>query len=154
MNSPDFSIVEATWRDLPDLRRLEQQAFGRDAWPLIDLIGVVTLPGVVRLKAVESNDQMLGFIAGDIDSKNQIGWVTTIAVFPEQRRRGVASALLAAGESRMGTPRVRLSVRRSNREAIHLYENRDYHLVDVWNHYYADGEDALVMEKKAYEILS
>ena len=148
MKPLDYSIVDATWRDLPDLRRLEQQAFGRDAWPLIDLIGALTLPAIVRLKAVDEDRQMLGFIAGDIDSAKQIGWVTTVAVFPENRRRGIASALLAECEARMSMPRVRLSVRRSNREAVHLYENKGYQLVDVWTRYYSDGEDALVMERK------
>lgn len=145
----DYSIIEANWRDLSDLRRLEQQAFGRDAWPLIDLIGALTIPGVIRLKAVDEQHHMLGFIAGDVDSKNQIGWVTTVAVFSEYRRKGIAAALLAACEAQMNGFRVRLSVRRSNQAAIQLYENRGYQLVDVWNRYYFDGEDALVMEKKS-----
>ena len=147
-HTADYSIVEATWRDLPDLRRLEQEAFGRDAWPLIDLIGALTIPGIVRLKAVDSQKQMLGFIAGDIDANNQIGWITTVAVFPAYRRQGIAAALLAACEAQMPVMRVRLSVRRSNRTAIHLYENKGYQVVDVWQRYYSDGEDALVMEKK------
>lgn len=145
--SVDFSIVEANWRDLPDLRRLEKEAFGRDAWPLIDLIGALTLPGLIRLKAVDSQNRMLGFIAGDVD-KNRIGWVMTVAVFQEYRRKGIAAALLDACEAKLNGSSIRLSVRRSNQGAIQLYEKRGYQLVDVWSHYYFDGEDALVMEKK------
>ncbi len=42
---------------------------------------------------------------------------------------------------------VRLSVRRSNFGAQHLYNGLGYHHVGVWEKYYEDGEDALIMEK-------
>jgi ribosomal-protein-alanine N-acetyltransferase len=149
MSQPQgFSILSAGWRDLAELRRLEQVSFEQDAWPLFDLIGVLTFTGMVRLKAVDTEGKMLGFIAGDIRDSTGIGWIITVAVFPEYRRIGVGRALLQECEQRMGVQRVRLSVRRSNRAAIELYEARGYHLVDVWNGYYSGGEDALVLEKK------
>ena len=45
------TIQPATWRDLNSLRHLERLCFPKDAWPLLDLVGVLTLPNVVRLKA-------------------------------------------------------------------------------------------------------
>ena len=60
------AIVEpATWRDLNPLRSLEKICFPVDVWPLFDMIGVLTFPGVVRLKATQ-NGEMVGFIAADI----------------------------------------------------------------------------------------
>jgi hypothetical protein len=59
------AIIEtASWRDLNALRHLEQ-VFPAGFLPLLDLIGVLTFPGVVRLKAV-LGDTMVSFIAGDI----------------------------------------------------------------------------------------
>ena len=55
--------MPATWRDLGELRTVEHECFGDDAWPLWDLVGVLTFPGVVRLKAVMS-EKMFGFVAG------------------------------------------------------------------------------------------
>ena len=51
---PGSSVViePATWRDLNALRHLEKVCFPLDAWPLWDLVGVLTLPNVVRLKAM------------------------------------------------------------------------------------------------------
>ncbi len=46
------AIEPATLRDLGALRHLEQVCFPKDAWPLLDLIGVLTFRGVMRLKAV------------------------------------------------------------------------------------------------------
>ena len=39
-------IVDAGWRDIGALYRLEKLCFPRDSWPLIDIILVLLLPGV------------------------------------------------------------------------------------------------------------
>lgn len=139
-------IESATWRDLNSLRRLEQVCFPKDAWPLLDLVGVLTFPNIVRLRAV-SADQMVGFIAGDVRASEHLAWIATIGVLPEYRRQGVATALLRACEARMHVPRVKLNVRASNRSAILLYEQEGYERAGIWPRYYSDGEDALIMEK-------
>ena len=66
---------------------MEQTCFPKDAWPLLDLIGVLTWPGVVRLKAV-SDEQMVGFIAGDPRRMEGMAWIATVAVLPEYQRQG------------------------------------------------------------------
>ncbi len=145
--SPSYSIQTAGWRDLMALRRLEDACFDLDAWPLIDLLGVLTVPGVVRLKAVVG-DEMVGFVSGDIRQRERLGWITTIGVLPEHRRKGIANHLLDLCETGMGQPAVRLCVRKSNAGAIQLYLRRGYQQVAVWGRYYRGGEDALVLEKK------
>jgi hypothetical protein len=50
-------------------------------------------------------------------------------------------------EQKMGMPTVKLTVRRNNLEAFHLYEKMGYQQVDIWSHYYRNGEDGLVLEK-------
>ena len=144
--SPVF-IQPATWRDLNPLRHLEQVCFPRDSWPLLDLVGVLTLPSVIRLKAT-MDEEMVGFVAGDIRSSQRMAWIATIAVLPECRQRGIGRALLRACEEKLSVPNVRLCVRTSNREAIQLYQNSGYQRAGLWTHYYQDGEDAVVMEKQ------
>ena len=141
-----MEIVTANILDLNALRKLEKESFDRDAWPMIDLIAVLTFSNVVRLKAME-NDTMIGFVAGDPHPNDGWGWVATIAVDPNFRRRGVGTAVLHACESMLGVPRSRLTVRTSNKGAITLYEREGYQTIDVWRAYYNDGEDAIVMEK-------
>jgi ribosomal protein S18 acetylase RimI-like enzyme len=144
---PDISINTASLRDLGDLRRLEHACFEEDAWPLLDLVGVLTMPGIIRLKA-SIDGKMAGFIAGDLRGPDSAGWITTLGVMPAYRRQGIAAALLQACEARMILPLIRLCVRRSNQTAIRVYEKRDYHQVGVWTKYYNGKEDALVLEKK------
>lgn len=138
--------MAANWRDLNALRRLERICFPKDAWPIFDLIGVLTFPNVARLKAMVDGE-LAGFIAGDIRPSERMGWIATIAVLPEYRGRGIGRALLAACEAQMAVDFVRLNVRMSNKRAIGLYRSVGYRDAGTWPEYYNDQEDALVMEK-------
>jgi len=141
-----MEILSATIRDLNALRRLERACFEKDAWPIFDLIAVLTFPDVVRLKAIEDG-HMVGFIAGDPRPLQGFSWIATIAVLPDYQRKGIGRSLLHACEEQLKTPRLRLSVRASNQAAITLYERESYRTTDIWKGYYNDGEDAIVMEK-------
>ncbi len=141
-----FNIETATWRDLNALRHLEQVCFPKDAWPIWDLVGVLTVSNVVRLKTV-LDGKMVGFIAGDWRRSDNVAWISTVGVLPEYRCQGIGRALIAACEQRLGGRIIRLSVRSSNQQAIRLYESLGYHRLGTWPEYYQGGEDALVMEK-------
>jgi ribosomal protein S18 acetylase RimI-like enzyme len=143
--SQTIEIIPASWRDLGALRYLEKECFPEDAWPLLDLIAVLSFSNIVRLKAI-CDEQMIGFVAGDQKS-DDLAWIATIGVLPEYRRQGIASALLQACETQLKVSRIRLSVRLGNAGAVRLYENFGYQRVDIWPKYYQDGTDAIVFEK-------
>jgi ribosomal-protein-alanine N-acetyltransferase len=75
--------------------------------------------------------------------------INNLAVRPEFRGRGLASALLAhalADGERRGAPRAMLEVRRSNEAARRLYERFGFHVAGVRRDYYSHPtEDALVL---------
>ncbi len=177
MTGMPYKIEPATWRDLGALRHLEQVCFPQDAWPLWDLVGVLTISNVVRFKAVVEG-QMAGFIAGEMRRSDEVAWIATVGVLPEYRRQGIGHALIDIAEKELfraarelfrterellkskgslGTasinPKVaiRLSVRISNHEAIELYERIGYQRINTWPGYYEGGEDALIMEKVQLE---
>jgi ribosomal-protein-alanine N-acetyltransferase len=102
---------------------------------------------VVRLKATV-NGRMAGFIASDLRRGEELAWIVTLGTLPEFRRMGIARGLLRACEKRLSVKTIRLSVRRTNQPAIDLYISEGYTQVDVWGSYYADGEDALILQKK------
>jgi ribosomal-protein-alanine N-acetyltransferase len=148
LSNKTWVIEDATWRDFTQLFHLQKICFTPDdLWPFWDLIGILTLPGMVRLKAV-IDDHMVGFLGGEKQPARKIGWITNIAVMPAYRRLGIARALLAECEESFSDMRaVRLSVRATNNAAIQLYEGFGYELVDRRKRYYTGGEDALVFEK-------
>ncbi len=71
-----------------------------------------------------------------------------IAVDPDHRRQGLATALLSELVHRVGdgTARITLEVRESNQGAIDLYERFGFLAAGMRRRYYQDnGEDALIM---------
>jgi [ribosomal protein S18]-alanine N-acetyltransferase len=151
LSSEKFTIAQAVLSDLNQLRDLDRICFEKDQWPWLELLAALVLPGMVRLK-VEIEGKMAGFIGGDIHKDDDVGWITTIGVRPEFRRRGIARCLMIACEEALATSAIRLSVRRSNLEAQRLYADLGYKYLEVWKGYYADGEDALIMEKLNLKI--
>ncbi|MDK2980976.1 MAG: N-alpha-acetyltransferase 10/11 [Chloroflexota bacterium] len=143
----NYQIQPATWRDLFALSALEKVCFDQDAWPLLELMGVLSFPGVVRLKAVVNNE-MVGFIAGDPRRSEKTGWILTLGVLPVWRRKGIGYDLLHTCEEQLGLPVIKLTVRRNNQAALSLYEHMGYQQVDIWSRYYRNGEDGLVLQKE------
>ncbi len=74
--------------------------------------------------------------------------LVSIAVHPEAGRRGIGRRLLAALGVEVGVEKpLRLEVRRSNTAAVGLYLSNGFRRVGEVEGYYADGEDAILMEK-------
>ncbi len=85
-------------------------------------------------------------------SMKKLGHIISIAVLPEYRRRGVATALLARAmkllKDEYKCAEVYLEVRVSNNPAISLYRKLGFEVVKTSRRYYVDGEDAYVMARR------
>ncbi len=83
---------------------------------------------------------------------SKAGHVISIAVLPEYRRLGIASALLKNAMKILkevyDCSEVFLEVRVSNTPAINLYEKLGFMKVDRIKRYYIDGEDAYLMARE------
>lgn len=76
----------------------------------------------------------------------------TIATDPAVRRRGLARALLEdmfAEGRRRGVTECYLEVRAGHAAALALYRAHGFEILDVRRAYYADGEDAWIMVRRA-----
>ena len=74
--------------------------------------------------------------------------LVSLAVAPEARRRGVASALLDTTLRRLrrrGAARFTLIVKVTNLEALEFYRRRDFRPLRIWRSYYEDGQDGWLM---------
>jgi ribosomal-protein-alanine N-acetyltransferase len=79
---------------------------------------------------------------------DRVWHIMNVAVDPDQRRQGLATALLTRLLERVDDEEARytLEVRRSNGGAIELYERFGFRAAGLRRRYYQDnGEDALVM---------
>jgi len=139
-------VVPATWRDLRAVWELEKLCFPDDSWPWIDILAALTFPETVRLKAL-IGESAVGFIVGDRRWHEGLGWIATLGVHPRHRRRRIGAMLLDRCEADLGVPRIRLTLRLSNLGARRLYDQAGYQQIDLWQRYYRNGEDGVVMQK-------
>jgi [ribosomal protein S18]-alanine N-acetyltransferase len=100
-----------------------------------------------RIFLAESNGELIGFLAGTIIS--DACELESIAVSPNHRRSGVASALLNAladWARQHGASKVQLEVRSANNSVIAFYGKSKFSSDGLRPRYYRDPEDdALLM---------
>ena len=150
MTAPPAAAVEIrrlTYADLPQVVAIERRAF-TTPWSLAMFVLELSKPSGICLAAVVETE-LAGYL---VCSRYDTVWhVMNVAVDPDRRRRGIATALIAALLERIGDDaQVTLEVRRSNTGALALYERFGFRSAGVRPRYYADnGEDAVIMWRTA-----
>jgi ribosomal-protein-alanine N-acetyltransferase len=111
----------------------------------------------------EENGAIIGYIMCRIENgiagfglnpfnTTKKGHVISIAVKPESRQKGVASALIKEAIRAMATHKkakeCHLEVRVGNTPAISLYKKIGFETKKTARGYYSDGEDAYIMSVK------
>ncbi len=142
----ELIITRAGLRDLGPVLEIERRCFAGDAWPLLDVLGVLAWPEVLRFKAVVQG-RLAGFVAADPSYRGDAAMIATLAVLPEFRRRRIAWRLLEACEAHLSARRICLTVRADNAAAQKLYEDFGYRITGTLARYYADGAAGIAMEK-------
>jgi ribosomal-protein-alanine N-acetyltransferase len=139
-----LEIRRLTYADLPQIIAIERRAFPTP-WSLAMFVLELSKPAGVCLAALRDG-QMLGYL---ICSRYDTVWhIMNVAVDPDCRRTGIATAMLADLLRRIDGhgARFTLEVRESNAGAIELYERFGFRAAGRRRRYYQDnGEDAVVM---------
>lgn len=110
------------------------------------------MPGAVTVLA-EAGHKLAGFCIVQMEEGvgYLVGYVVTLDVAPDWRRRGLARRLMAEMESRFqqaGAVAMELHVFTGNAGAIRFYQANGYAQVGVAENFYAQGLGALVYRKK------
>ena len=132
--------------DLDAIERIERVSYPTP-WSRSMFATELAKPSSLSLGAIDETEALVGYL---VLSRYVDAWhVMNVAVAPEWRRRGVASALLERllDETEDDVPRgYTLEVRVSNVGAIALYERFGFKAKGVRRGYYTDNrEDALIM---------
>jgi len=133
--------------DVRALEQAERECF-TDPWPGQFFVSEMFAPGRYHRVLVDQGGELMGYLFA--------AWqyldlhVLKIATLPEYRRSGLARRLMDMAErhvDQVGGDSITLEVRESNDPALDLYDFLGYRRVARRRHYYADGEDAIVMTK-------
>ena len=145
-------MIEIRRLDLVDLSAIEtiEQRSYPTPWSRAMFASELAKPTSICLGAFEGED-LVGYV---INSRYVDAWhVMNVAVEPEHRGRGIATALLerlfalTLDDERRGYT---LEVRVSNEDAIRLYEKLGFDSRGIRRGYYTDNrEDALIMWRDA-----
>lgn len=119
-----------------------------EAWPAADMESLLASGRGLLWLLRDAAGAVRGALLGErvLDEAH----VHLLAVECSLRRRGAGTALLAAAfdDARAaGARRVLLEVRASQAPALALYTQQGFEIVRRRSRYYADGEDALLLER-------
>ena len=143
-----FRIVNASPRHLTELEALEKRCFSLP-WTEEMLMGQLPDDNHEFLAAESESGELLGYV-GMMTVLDE-GYISNVAVAPEQRRQGIADALIAELLERAALRAlsfVTLEVREHNEPAIALYAKHGFAPVGLRKNYYeAPVENAILMTK-------
>ena len=143
-----YTIVPMTAAQLDQVEAIERACFS-DAWSRRLLEDMLTHPGAISLAAVDGEGAVLGYASAQTVLDE--GYIDNVAVAPDARRHGVASALLDVF-CRFGAVNLAfltLEVRQSNTAAIALYEKHGFRQAGLRPGYYQHPrEDAVIMTRE------
>lgn len=165
-----YTVEPMTAADLDEVLAIEQRSFAQP-WSARSFLSELALPYAVYLVArpvtptperghdraprfwpcqkrerVELRRPVVGY--GGMQVILDEGHITTLAVHPDYRRRGIGAWLLLNLVERArerGVVRLTLEVRVSNHGAQRLYEAFGFRVEGRRLRYYGDGEDAWIM---------
>jgi ribosomal-protein-alanine N-acetyltransferase len=136
--------------DLDAIERIERMSYPTP-WSRSMFASELAKPSSLSLGAVDETGRLVGYL---VLSRYVDAWhVMNVAVAPESRRQGIASALLRRLLDQTkddGQRGYTLEVRVSNLGAISLYQRFGFRPKGVRRGYYTDNrEDALIMWRDA-----
>jgi ribosomal-protein-alanine N-acetyltransferase len=140
-------VRPATADDVEAIAASEAANLGVDAWSagLVEE-GVSGLLPTVAYLVAEEDGRLVGHAVTSV--VGDVAELQRIAVAGDERRRGVAGALLdevVASATRAGARRLLLEVREDNAGALAFYAARGLVEVDRRPRYYRDGATAVVL---------
>ncbi len=145
-----MNVRAAEIKDLSQIVEIEELCFPEEtAFP--PGMFAYLIRHAITLTAFEG-DRMAGFTIGF--ASGDTGFIYTLDIHPDYRRRGIGAMLIQALEERLrsnGAKRIRLEAAVNNPVALGLYRKAGYHERELLRNYYGRGKHAVRMWKELKE---
>jgi ribosomal-protein-alanine N-acetyltransferase len=157
----DAEIVLREYReaDLEEISRLDEACFAKEfRFDRRSMRSFAEARGAIAVVAEADGGGIAGFVIVHVEriAGRVSGYVVTLDVAEENRRRGLASQMMVEVERRArgeGAGRMELDVFTGNKGAIRFYEQMGYERVGVRLGFYgAPGRDAFVYSKELADL--
>lgn len=132
---------------LPENYQMKYYFYHGLTWPQLSFV------------AEDDSGRIAGYVLAKMEEECDVahGHITSLAVKRTNRRLGLAQKLMDQASRAMvecfNARYVSLHVRKSNRPALHLYQNTlKFEISEIEPKYYADGEDAYAMKRDLVEF--
>ena len=145
----DFELRRYRAGDLEAMFRLDEVCFEEPFRFSLAVMRRFAEARRARVVVAESDGVLVGFCVVHVEAA-KVGYVVTLDVAPEWRRKGLAGVLMGAVEDQVraaGGGAMVLHVFVGNEVAIRFYERMGYGLVGEDEDFYGDGVGALVYRK-------
>jgi ribosomal-protein-alanine N-acetyltransferase len=146
-------LRDYTSADFPAIWSLDQICFPADiAYSKQEMRNYLAQKGAFAIVAEEAGN-IAGFMIAH--KSREVGYVITIDVHPDHRKRRAGTLLMHAAEQRLrdeGAVLIHLEVAVDNAAAIRFYERHGYRIVRRIAGYYQGSLDAYKMVKRIAEI--
>jgi len=145
----DFELRRYRAGDLEAMFRLDEVCFEEPFRFSLAVMRRFAEARRARVVVAESDGVLVGFCVVHVEAA-KVGYVVTLDVAPEWRRKGLAGVLMGAVEDQVraaGCEVMVLHVFTGNEAAIRFYERMGYGLVGEDEDFYGDGVGALVYQK-------
>ncbi|GAA3854027.1 GNAT family N-acetyltransferase [Streptomyces sp. NPDC127159] len=143
-----LTMREVTEDDLPELVRVDQEAFPDDPYPYFVLRQLCDLHGDCLL-VLEDGKSLHGYVLYVTTRDGYRSWIVSLGVTRDQRGRGLGRRLMLEVLRRLrgeDVREVRLTVEPANAAAIMLYRSLGFSSDEGVRHdYFGPGEDRLIM---------
>ncbi len=146
-----MKVRRAHLGDLPHVVTIERACFGREAYGLTTFLAHVFRDRKGLVVAEDDDGSIMGYALARVGIRwlgARRGGLTSIAVAPQHRRRGLGRSLMAAALEYLRARGVRhadLEVNVGNRAAQSLYESFGFVQSRILPHYYGPNSDGLKM---------
>lgn len=143
-----LTLRGVTEADLPELLRVDREAFPEEPYPVFVLRQLCDIHGD-RILVLDDGEGLLGYILFVNTSDGHVSWIMSLAVTPHQQGRGLGRRLMVEALRRLRSEhvhQVRLTVEPTNAAAIVLYRSLGFSSDEgVVKDYFGPGEDRLIM---------